>query len=132
MRVTRRNGNLAYEARAQSLDGPNRSGIVRVAGDDHLLVNGADKRGDGTAGLQRVAVPSKRLLNLESDVPRANPDVLPISNAKVDVADLHAVGGKDLKMVIRDEAASRLRLVSLASMTPMTQWRVRKDFWTNW
>jgi hypothetical protein len=67
-----------------------------------------DERGDGVTSLERVPVTSKRLQNLEPNVSCANSDVLSIADAKIDVPDLGAIGNQDTKMIIRNEAASRL------------------------
>jgi hypothetical protein len=108
MRVVRWNGNLVNEARAQSLNGSYRSEIVGVAGKSNHSRNRADKRGDGATCLKRVATASGRLQNLESDVTCANSDMFGVSDTKIDVTDIRAVGSQDTKMVIRDEATRRL------------------------
>jgi hypothetical protein len=104
----RRNGNLVNEARTQSFNGSYRSEIVRVARDRNNSGNRADKRGDGATCRKRVAVTSKRLDDLESDVAGAYSDMLGISDTKIDVADVYAVGNEVAKMVIWDETAGRL------------------------
>jgi hypothetical protein len=53
-------------------------------------------------------VASERFQNLEADVSGANSNMLRIADAKVDVADLHATGSQDAKVVIRNKAARRL------------------------
>ena len=65
--------------------------IVRVASNGHGIVNRADKWSDGTARLKRIAMTSKWLKNLESDVTGTNPNVLSIANAKIDVANIGAI-----------------------------------------
>jgi hypothetical protein len=104
----RRNGNLVDKARAQSFDGPLRSKVVRVAGQGNRAANRADERGKGLTGLKRVLAAAEGFQNLEADVSGANSNMLRIANAKVDVADQHAAGSEDAKVVIRNKAVRRL------------------------
>ena len=104
----RGHGNFINKARAQALDGPPRRKVGRVTGNSNRAANRADERGKGLTGLKRIMAAAERLQNLEADVAGANPHMLRIADAKVDVADLHAAGSQDAKVVIRNKAARRL------------------------
>ena len=105
MRIVWRDWNLVDEFCAKSLDRASRRLIVGVASNDHGIVNGANKRSDGAARLERIAVAAKWLKNLETDVTGTKPDVPGISHAEIDVADIGAVCNQNAEMISRDEIA---------------------------
>ena len=69
------------------------------------MIYGTNKGSDGEACLVRVAVAAKGFCDFESYMARANADVFGISDAKIYVPDAGAVGDRDAKMVVGNEAA---------------------------
>src|SRR5437879_4831714 len=107
MRVIGRDGDLIHKLRSQSLDGPPRSLVVRIARNDNGLVHRTDKRGQCAARLKRVTVTSKALNNLEPDVPSTDPNMLRIADSKVDVTNIRPADGHNPEMIKRNEAFCR-------------------------
>jgi hypothetical protein len=58
--------------------------------------------------LERIAVTTKWLKNLESDVPRTNPDMLGIADTEIDVADIGAIRQQNAEMISRNKVAGRV------------------------
>jgi len=79
--------------------------IVRVTGNGHVIVKQSNERRDGVAGLTRVTVAAIPFQNLESNVPRANPDVIRISNTEIEVAGIRTVRQQNAEMVVGNQAA---------------------------
>ena len=88
MRIVGWHGNLVNKPSTQAFNRASGREIVRVAGDRDGLVNRPDEWHDGSTRLQCVAMPSKTLRNLKSDVTSANPNVLRFSDTKIDVPDI--------------------------------------------
>jgi len=107
VRVIGRHSDLIHKTRSQPLDGPSRSVIVRIAGNDNGLVKRPDKRGQSAARLKRVAVTSNALINLEPDVPSTDPNMLVIADSKVDVTNIRAADSHDPEFIKWDEASWR-------------------------
>lgn len=105
MRIVRWNWNFIGKARAKPLNGAHRRHIIRVARKGHPAIKCTDERSDGTARLKRVAMATKWLKNLKSDVPRANPDMLRITDTEIDVARIGAIRKQNAEMIGRNKAS---------------------------
>jgi len=102
------NGNLIDKTCAQPLNGPSRRLIAGVAGNGHGLINCANPWGDGAAGLKRIAMTAKGLMNLKSNVAGTNEDVPGIANSEIDVAHIGAIGKQNAEMISGNELARRV------------------------
>jgi hypothetical protein len=91
MRVVRRNWNLIGKIRTQPLNGAHGCNVVGVASNRDRARNGLDKRRNRTTSLKRVAVPTKLLANLKSDVTGTNSNVLGVADSKIDVTNIRTI-----------------------------------------
>lgn len=105
MGVVRRNRNFIDETRPQPFNRSKGSMIVRVAGDDYRFVERTNQRRNRPAGLKRKMMAAKWFINLKSNMPDANQDMFCVTNTKVNVPNILAISGDDLKMIIGDETA---------------------------
>jgi hypothetical protein len=102
-----RDWNLINEGGTQPLDGAYRRAVIRIAGDDHGLVEGLNKWGNGVAGLARIPVATEGFEDLESDVAGAEPDVIRAADPKINVAGIGAIVGYYAEVVCRHELTRR-------------------------
>jgi hypothetical protein len=109
MWIVGRNGDFVNEARPQPLDGSDGSQIVRVARNRNGFVKRTDERRNGTTGLKREFMAAKRFRDLKADVSRAQPNMLGVTDAEVDMPNIHVAGNNDAEMILRDKA---MRLVA--------------------
>src|ERR1700733_987945 len=103
----RRNGDLINESRAKPFNRTDRRMVVRIASDDHGVINCPDKRRNGAAALKRITMTTKRLYNLKSNVPGTNANMLGIAHAKIDVAHIRATRVQNPEVIRRHKAARR-------------------------
>jgi hypothetical protein len=134
MRIVGWHCNLINKLSTQSLDSASGRVIGGVAGDRDRSAYRADKWCYGSTRLQCVAVTSKTLGNLKSNVTGANPNVLRISDPKIDVPDIRPLGSKDAEMEIRNESTRRLARHNLGEpqrdlAKRQSRGRSRKHIW---
>ena len=108
MRVMLRHRNLIGKTGAKPFNRPSRGLIVRVARNRHGVINGPNEWRNSTTSLKRVTVTSKLLPNLETDVPRANLNMLGVADSKIDVADIQTIDGGNAKVIRRNKIACRV------------------------
>jgi hypothetical protein len=108
MRIVRWHCDLINKLSTQTLNSAPGRQIVKVAGNRDGLVNRANERRDSATGLNRKPTPSKRLRYLKTYVPSTDPNVLGISDPKIDVPDIRTIGSNDAVVEIRDEPTRRL------------------------
>jgi hypothetical protein len=80
--------NLINKRSAQALDSASGREIVGVAGNGDFPANRADKRRNRSTRLQCIAVTSKTLGNLKSNVTGTNSNVLRMADTKIEVSDV--------------------------------------------
>lgn len=108
MRVVRGDRDLVCKCRTETLDGADGWNIIRVASDDDRIINRPDKWRDGAAGLERITMTAELLMNRKADVSGTIANMLGISNAKIDVANIGAVRSQDAEVIRRDKIAWRI------------------------
>jgi hypothetical protein len=97
--------NLVNKLSTQALNSAFRREIVGVTCNRHSLKNRANERRNGLTRLQCVAATSKTLRDLKTNMTGANPNMLRITNTKIDMPDIYPVGSQDTKMEIGNESA---------------------------
>jgi hypothetical protein len=100
MRIMRGNCHLVNKPGAQPLDGSPRGVIVRVARDGDRIIDRRHEWCEGATSAKRVTVTAMHFQDLESNVSRADTDVLRIADAEVDMPYIHAIRGHDAEMII--------------------------------
>jgi hypothetical protein len=93
------NWNLIGETRAQPLNDAHGRMIVRVAGDGHGLINGANEGRNSATSLERIAMPAKRLKNLKSNMPHGNSNMFSVADFKIDVTDIGAIRYQNTEVI---------------------------------
>jgi hypothetical protein len=91
MRVMHWNGNLIGEVCAEPLNGTDRCSIVGVARNRDGPGKWSDEWRNGPTSLKRVAMPTKLLSNLETNVSSTNANMLGITDPKIDVPDIQTI-----------------------------------------
>jgi hypothetical protein len=91
VRVVQRHRNIIKKGRTEKFDGAARSVIVRVASDNEFWANRSCERSQSAASVQGIAMTAIRSRNLETDMSGAEPDVIRIAYAQVDVTDINLV-----------------------------------------
>ncbi len=105
MRIVRWHCHFIKKLGTQTLNSAPGRQIVRVAGYRDGIVNRADERGDRSTRLKRKSAPTERLRYLKSYVTSTDPNMLSISNPKIDVTDIRTIGSNDAELKKRDESA---------------------------
>ena len=100
-----RDGYFVNKGGTEELDSTAGGKVIPVTGNGNGPVKSADKGGDGLAGLERVAVATKRGEDLETNMAGADEDVLRITDPEIDVADIGTIGGDNAKVVGGNEFA---------------------------
>ena len=96
-----RNWDLVNKPGTKPLDCLYRCEVVRVTCNSHTFIDRAHERRNGATSLTCVTVAPKFFKNSESDVPRADMDMLRIPDTEIDMADIRSTEVQDAEMVCR-------------------------------
>lgn len=96
--------DFVHELASQPFDDPDGCGVFGGRRDHNGVVNGADKRCQGVAGVERVGIPPVGLGYPIPDVAGASKDVVRIPDLEIDVSHLGCAVDNNLEMVKRNKS----------------------------